>query len=76
MGLIIKILEMKKIHAQSFKQESYQATEKIKSFAKRNGLRDIPIVAVTANVLQKDLDKCILSGMSDYLSKPFKKKEN
>ena len=31
---------------------------------------DIPIVAVTANATSKDRDKCIDSGMTDYMKKP------
>lgn len=33
--------------------------------------RDIPIIALTAGVLNTDLDKCYEAGMNDYIPKPF-----
>lgn len=35
----------------------------------------IPIIAQTANTVQKDIDACYEAGISDYISKPFTKKE-
>ena len=33
--------------------------------------KDIPIIAVTANVLRKDIEKCTAAGMNDYIGKPL-----
>jgi CheY-like chemotaxis protein len=43
----------------------YEATEKIRQFS------SIPIIAMTADALKTDNDKCLAVGMNDYISKPF-----
>ncbi|MBX7144900.1 MAG: response regulator [Oligoflexia bacterium] len=52
----------------------YEATGQIREWEKRRGSH-IPIVAVTANALEGDRERCIRAGMDDYLSKPFKPHE-
>ena len=51
--------------------DGFDATKKIRELEKHANLSPIPIIAVTANAIDGDKQKCLDSGMSDYLTKPF-----
>jgi CheY-like chemotaxis protein len=51
--------------------DGLQATRMIR--VKPHPVCDIPIVAVTANVLSGDRDLCLEAGMNDYIKKPVSK---
>ena len=54
--------------------DGYTATKLIRAQDKKDiGGKRIKIVALTANALQKDSEKCIAAGCDAYLSKPIKK---
>ena len=50
--------------------DGYEATQKIRLPESKVLNRNIPIVAMTANSMQGDRDKCISVGMDDFISKP------
>ena len=49
--------------------DGYQATQLIREFA--TPLSQIPIIAVTANAMTGDRERCLEAGMNDYISKPM-----
>lgn len=54
--------------------DGYEATKRIRDLEK-NGDTRIPIVALTANALKEDRERCLACGMDDFLSKPIRKEK-
>jgi CheY-like chemotaxis protein len=52
--------------------DGYETTQAIRKQEQNTG-KHIPIVALTANAMKEDEQKCLMSGMDDYVSKPIRK---
>jgi signal transduction histidine kinase len=46
--------------------DGYEATKTIRAFNK-----EIPIIAMTADVFREDIEKCLSAGMNDHIGKPI-----
>ncbi|MCK3686126.1 response regulator [Maribellus sp. YY47] len=50
----------------------YEITGEIRKYELEQGIENqVPIIAITANTLDNDREKCFDAGMNEYLSKPF-----
>ncbi|MDF1883943.1 response regulator [Sulfurimonas sp. SAG-AH-194-C21] len=51
--------------------DGYDATRALKSGEYGENVKSIPVIAMTANAMEGDKEKCFASGMDDYISKPI-----
>ncbi|MDR0731708.1 MAG: response regulator [Treponema sp.] len=59
--------------------DGYEATRRIRAFEKERRentaaagpLKEVPIIAMTANVFREDVEKCLEAGMNDHVGKPL-----
>ena len=50
--------------------DGYEASQRIRASNSKVLNREIPIIAMTANSMQGDKEKCLAVGMDDFISKP------
>jgi CheY-like chemotaxis protein len=52
--------------------DGLEASVNIRKIEKEKSLKYTPIIALTANTLDNDRDKCLSFGMDEYMAKPFR----
>jgi signal transduction histidine kinase/ActR/RegA family two-component response regulator len=52
--------------------DGLEASRQIRDMEQERNLAPIKIIAVTANAMSEDRDRCLAAGMNDYLCKPVK----
>jgi len=55
--------------------DGYEATRRIRQNGSKALDPSIPIIAMTASVMQSDRDRCIQAGMDDFIGKPVQQRE-
>ncbi|MDR9826450.1 response regulator [Vibrio sp. FNV 38] len=54
-------------------KDGFDATKEIRAYEEKQGLERTPIIALTASVIDDDIQRCFDSGMDAYVPKPIKK---
>jgi len=54
--------------------DGFETTRRIRTEEKSNSLAPVTIVAMTAYAMEGDRNRCLESGMDDYLAKPVRKR--
>jgi len=57
------------------RMDGLEATRRIRALERQRGEVHIPVVALTANALDSDRQRCLEAGMDAFLAKPFKMEE-
>ena len=53
--------------------DGFEATARIRDPSSTVLNHEVPIIAMTANAMKEDRDKCLQVGMNDFMSKPVRR---
>ena len=51
--------------------DGYEATHRLREIERLTGAPRLPVIALTANALSGDVERCLAAGMDAHLAKPF-----
>jgi CheY-like chemotaxis protein/HPt (histidine-containing phosphotransfer) domain-containing protein/anti-sigma regulatory factor (Ser/Thr protein kinase) len=55
--------------------DGYETTKRFREWEAENARNRTPVIALTANALQGDEERCLAAGMDQYVGKPFTREE-
>ncbi len=55
--------------------DGFTASKKLRHMIQKGDIKNIPIIALTANAMKGDKEKCLKAGMNDYIAKPIQKEK-
>ncbi|WP_414830555.1 response regulator [Alteromonas sp. H39] len=55
--------------------DGFETTRRIREGAAGDHYRKVPIIAITANALKGDRERCLAAGMQNYIAKPIREQE-
>jgi two-component system, sensor histidine kinase len=70
-ALYVEHFDLVLMDGQMPRLDGFETTIQIRSQQSDVLNHDIPVIAVTANAIKGDLEKCLSVGMNDYVSKPI-----